>query len=112
MPFFRFHFVEETRLAAVSRQMTDRIQEVAGCPREHIVLEVVHSVIVSDGGVKAGEWPLVEVDYFERPRDVQDQVAVIISECLRIAGYQNSDTHFRYLCAENYYENGVPYSVC
>ncbi len=37
MPFFRFHFVEESRLASVSRQMAERIREVVGCPREHIV---------------------------------------------------------------------------
>lgn len=109
MPFFRFHFVEETRLAVVSRQMTDRIQEVVGCPREHIVLEVIRSVMVGDEGITGGEWPLVEVDYFERPREVQDALAGIISGCLREIGYVNSDVHFRYLCAENYYENGVAY---
>ena len=107
MPFFRFHFVEETRLAVVSRQMTDRIQHVVGCPRNHIVLEVIRSVIVGDEGIRGGEWPLVEVDYFERPEEIQEAVAGIVSECLREIGYANSDVHFRYLCAKNYYENGV-----
>ena len=109
MPFLRFHFVEAARLAPISPQMTDRIQEVVGCPRENIVLEVIQSVVVADEGVKGGEWPLVEVDYFQRPREVQDAVAKIISECLQLVGYSNSDVHFRYLCAENYYENGVCY---
>lgn len=109
MPFFRFHFVEESRLAVVSRQMTDRIQNVVGCPREHIVLEVIHSVIVGDEGITGGVWPLVEVDYFERPKEVQEAVAGIVSGCLREIGYANSDVYFRYLCAENYYENGVAY---
>lgn len=109
MPFFRFHFVEETRLAVISRRMTDRIQQAVGCPREHIVLEAIRSVVVGDEGIKAGEWPLVEVDYFERPQAIQEAVAGIISECLREVGYGNSDVYFRYLCAENYYENGVAY---
>lgn len=106
MPFLRFHFVEPRRLAGVSRQMTGRIQEIIGCPREHIVLEVIHSNVVVDGEIREGEWPLIEVDYFERPREVQKAVAKTISECLRIAGYPNSDVHFRYLLPENYYENG------
>lgn len=109
MPFLRFHFVEASELARVSRKMTDRIQEVTGCPREHIVLEVVGSVIVGDDGIKRGDWPLVEVDYFERPPDVQDAVAKAVSELLREAGYPNSDVCFRYLKPENYYENGVRY---
>ena len=107
MPFFRFHFVEEARLSGVSRQLTDRIQQVVGCPREHIVLETVHSGIVSDGSVRTcGEWPFVEVDYFERSREIQHEVARILCECLREAGYPDSDIHFRYLDARNYYENG------
>ena len=67
MPFFRFHFVEASRLASVSRQMADRIQQVVGCPREHLVFELIHSSVVEDVSVKSGkEWPFVEVDYFER----------------------------------------------
>lgn len=106
MPFLRFHFVEASRLAGVSRQMTDRVQQAIGCPREHIVLEILHSCVVADAQIKHGEWPLVEIDYFERPREVQDAVAKIIYECLVIAGYADSDVHFRYLTPGNYYENG------
>lgn len=109
MPFFRFHFVEASSLMAVSRKMTDRIEAVVGCPREHIVLEVIHSVIIGDGEIKKGEWPLVEVDYFERSKEIQDAVAKIISECLMEVGYTNSDVYFRYLNPRNYYENGVSY---
>ena len=108
MPFFRFHFVEASRLAGVSRQMADRIQQVVGCPREHLVFELIHSSVVEEVIIKSGkEWPFVEVDYFERPLEVQVEVAKIIYECLKAAGYPNSDVHFRYLRAENYYENGV-----
>lgn len=106
MPFLRFHFVEATRLAGISREMTDRIQRAVGCPREHIVLEWISSSVVKDGSVKSGSWPFVEVDYFERSREVQHEVARIVSECLKTAGYPNSDVHFSYLQPRNYYENG------
>lgn len=107
MPFFRFHFVETSRLAGVSRLMADRIQQAVGCPREHIVFELIHSGVVEEGTVKAGQtWPFVEVEYFERPREIQHEVARIVYECLKIAGYPDADIHFRYLQTENYYENG------
>ena len=46
MPFFKFHFVEASRMAGVSRRMADRLQETIGCPREHIVFELIHSSVV------------------------------------------------------------------
>ena len=108
MPFFKFHFVEASRMAGVSRRMADRLQETIGCPREHIVFELIHSSVVADVTIKSGnDWPYVEVDYFERPPEVQHEVAKVIYECLMAAGYQNSDVYFRYLTPENYYENGA-----
>lgn len=107
MPFFRFHSIEPSKLANVSRELTDRIQQAIGCPRENIVLELIHSSVIEDGTIKTTqEWPFVEVDYFERPRDIQNEVAKILYECLKTAGYSNSDIHFRYLQPANYYENG------
>lgn len=111
MPFFRFHFTDPMKLMIVSREMTDRLQEVIGCPREHIVLEVIHSDLVGDGEILEGSWPLVEVDYFERPIEIQDQVARIVATALQEAGYMESDMHFRYLREENYYENGISYKT-
>lgn len=64
MPFFKFHFVEASRMAGVSRRMADRLQETIGCPREHIVFELIHSSVVEDVTIKSGnDWPYVEVDY-------------------------------------------------
>ena len=112
MPFLRFHFVEAIRLAKVSRKMTDSLVEAMGCPRDHIVLEIIHSDYIEDGEIKRGNnWPFVEVEYFERPRETQDAVACIVSEFLREAGYPDADVYFRYLSAENYYENGKSYAL-
>ena len=61
MPFFKFHFVEASRMAGVSRRMADRLQETIGCPREHIVFELIHSSVVEDVTIKSGnDWPYVE----------------------------------------------------
>lgn len=106
MPFLRFHCVDPVRLAEISREMTDRIQETLGCPREHIVLEIIHSEIVRDGQIGQGDWPFVEVSWFQRTLEIQDEVARIICKYLQMAGYENSDVHFHFLTNRNYYENG------
>lgn len=106
MPFLRFHTTDVNRLMEVSREMTDRIQEVLQCPREHIVIEVIHSEIVWDGQVVTGEWPFVEVSWFERKPEIQDQVAQIIYNSLKSVGYEAADVYFSVLVPRNYYENG------
>ena len=47
-------------MAEVGSEMTDRLQEAIGCPRDHIVVENVHSSFIDGGEVKATNgWPFV-----------------------------------------------------
>lgn len=79
MPFFKFHFVEASRMAGVSRRMADRLQETIGCPREHIVFELIHSSVVEDVTIKSGnDWHYVEVDILNGLRRIQHEVAKVI----------------------------------
>lgn len=105
MPFLRFHSVNRDKLMLVSAQITDRIHLAVGCPREHIVLEVIHSDYIVNDEIRPG-WPFVEVAWFDRPQEVQAEVARIVYECLKEVGYDDSDVHFESLRPENYYENG------
>lgn len=105
MPFLRFHFVDEERLAKISKTLIDKIEQTVKCPRVNIVLEIIHSTYIFDGKTATG-WPLVEVTWFRRPPEIQDKVAQIIYESLKEAGYADSDVHFGYLQTADYYENG------
>lgn len=107
MPFFRFYATDRMKLAEVSKGLTDRLQTVIGCPREHIVLEWVHAERVCDGQFVSEGWPYVEVYWFERPPEMQAQVARLVSAALREAGYPDSDVYFHVLDTCNYYENGT-----
>lgn len=107
MPFFRFYATDRMKLAEVSKRLTDRLQTVIGCPREHIVLEWVHAERVCDGRFVSEGWPYVEVYWFERPPEMQAQVARLVSAALREAGYPDSDVYFHVLDTCNYYENGT-----
>lgn len=108
MPFLRFHAVEKEKLAQVSTELTDRIVEVVKCPRENVVLEIIHSDYVTDNRVTLS-WPFIEVSWFPRPVEIQDEVAKIVFDSLKKVGYENSDIHFTHLTARNYYENGIHY---
>ena len=87
MPFFRFYATDRVKLAGVSGVLTDRLQHAIGCPREHIVLELIPAERVCDGRFVSEGWPYVEVSWFKRPPEMQAQVARIVSETLREIGY-------------------------
>lgn len=106
MPFLRFYATDRMRLMEISRKMTDKIQEVLECPREHIVLELMPAERICDGRCVENNWPYVEVSWFQRPPEVQQQVARIISACLAEAGYADSDVYFQEMDNRNYYVNG------
>ncbi|KIO43449.1 MULTISPECIES: DUF1904 family protein [Porphyromonadaceae] len=106
MPFLRFHAVEQKRLERVGEQLVSEIVKTLGCPRETVVLEVMNSSFVS-GADKIQPYAFVEVLYFERPPEQQDKIAQILYDCLREAGYADSDVYFSCLQKCNYYENGV-----
>ena len=106
MPFFRFYATDRVKLAGVSGVLTDRLQHAIGCPRAHIVLELIPAERVCDGRFVSEGWPYGEGSWFKRPPEMQAQVARIVSETLREIGYPDSDVYFHVLDTCNYYENG------
>ena len=105
MPFLRFHAIEKDKLARVGERLISEIVGTLGCPRETVVLEVMNSSFVS-GDDHLQAYPFVKVEYFRRPVEQQDALAKIIYECLKEAGYPDSDVYFSFLEKEHYYENG------
>ncbi|MCQ4874902.1 MULTISPECIES: DUF1904 family protein [Odoribacteraceae] len=105
MPFLRFHAIEKDKLARVGERLISGIVSTLGCPRETVVLEVMNSSFVS-GDDHLQAYPFVKVEYFKRPVEQQDALAKIIFECLKEAGYPDSDVYFSFLEKERYYENG------
>lgn len=105
MPQLRFHAIEKEKLVSISTQMLDALVEVVKCPRDHFILELVNSTYIFDGE-KVEAYPFVEVAWFDRGFDVQDEVASIITKSIQSAGYQEIEVAFTEFKARNYYENG------
>jgi len=49
---------------------------------------------------------MVEVAWFDRGQEIQDETARIITKYINLAGYENVDVIFFPLNKSNYYENG------
>lgn len=85
--------------------MIDDLHNITQTPREHFTLELPISIYILDGKVVDGP-PMVEVFWFDRGQELQDQVAKIIAEHIQSAGYPDVDVIFTILYRNRYYENG------
>lgn len=105
MPFLRFKSVEKETLLAISTKLVDDLVEIVAVPRDYFSLEYIPATFILDGAI-ANPTPLVEVAWFPRSQELQDQVAKCITKHLLKAGYSTVDIYFTKLKRERYYENG------
>lgn len=103
MPFLRFRAVEEEKVAVISKNLVDELQSLIGCPREAFSLEAVHSTFVKDGEIIKGT-PFVEVTWFDKGPDIQNNFVEILTENLSKVDIQNFRVLFYPLDDKRYYK--------
>ncbi|UXI01877.1 DUF1904 domain-containing protein [Photobacterium sp. TY1-4] len=111
MPHLRFRAVEFDNVKAMSTALVDELQPLMACPREDFTVEHVSTTFIFDGEV-SDAYPFVEVLWFDRGQEVQDQVAEVITRQVR---EELEDTEldvaviFTPLSPAAYYDNGTHY---
>ena len=110
MPHLRFRAVEPQTVQALSKPLTDELQPLMGCPREDFTFEYIYTTFFSEGEVNSA-YPFVEVLWFDRGQDTQDQVAQAITEQVRGIVGENADVAviFSALSPKGYYDSGEHY---
>lgn len=108
MPQIKMRGIETGIVRKLSKQLVDELAILTQSPRDYFTLEVIHSTFVMDGDVVPG-YPFVEIAWFDRGQEIQDQVAQAISGLLNQAGYPSVDIMFTVLEKPRYYENGEHY---
>ncbi len=105
MPQIKIRGIETEIIRKLSTQLIDELAILTQSPRDYFTLEVIHSTFVMDGEVVPG-YPFVEIAWFDRGQETQNQVAQAISRLLKEGGCPNVDIMFTILEKSNYYENG------
>lgn len=105
MPQLIFKGVEKEDIKSLSKEMATKLAEVIACPRDYFTFEIVNTEFVFDGEeVKA--YPFVQINWFDRGQEVQDETAKVVYEMLKTKGYNDVDIFFTVLEEVKYYENG------
>lgn len=105
MPALKFKGIEVEKLRSSSKGLVDELEQLLQCPRSYFTLEVTQSIFVRDGELVEGS-PVVEVAWFDRGQQVQDEAAKIITKYVNVMGYKEVDVIFLNLEKNRYYENG------
>ncbi|MCT4619565.1 MAG: DUF1904 domain-containing protein [Marinisporobacter sp.] len=106
MPHIRVRGMEVEKLKQISKEVIDDLENIIGCPRDYFTLEYIPSIFIMDGQEEKG-YPFVDVLWFDRGQEVQDQVAKAITNRVNARkDYEDVCVIFKSLEKELYYENG------
>ncbi|MDP4160835.1 MAG: DUF1904 domain-containing protein [Bacillota bacterium] len=108
MPQIKIRGLETETVCKLSKQLIDELELITQSPRDFFTIEVIHSTFVMDGDVIKG-YPFVEIAWFDRGQEIQDQVAQAVYRLINEAGYSNVDIMFTILERTRYYENEEHY---
>ncbi|GAA5646298.1 DUF1904 domain-containing protein [Vibrio proteolyticus] len=110
MPHLRFRAVEPQTVQTLSNTLLDELQPLMVCPREDFTFEYIYSTFYYESEVTAA-YPFVEVLWFDRGQEVQDQVAQIITQQVRAIMGEDVDVAviFSALNPNEYYDNAQHY---
>ena len=105
MPQLKVRGIELIRLSEISKALIDELEELLKCPRNYFTIECINSTFIRDQEM-AMDYPIVEIAWFDRGQEIQDNVAKIVTNYIHKVGYKAVDIIFTTLEEKKYYENG------
>ena len=109
MPHIRISGLEREQVKTISKPVVDQLAELVGCPRDHFTIERFVTEFIFDGEVGGNAYPMIDVLWFSRSQEVQDQAAKMITDAIQgILTNKALDICVRFSALEPvaYYENG------
>jgi phenylpyruvate tautomerase PptA (4-oxalocrotonate tautomerase family) len=106
MPHLRFRGVEAQTVQKLSASLPGTLASMIKSDEANFSFELIGTQFFSKGIAFPGE-PFVEVWWFARSQEAQDQVALVITEAVRLL-QPNGDivVVFHPMPKDSYYENG------
>ena len=107
MPHVRFRAVKKEDVQKLSQTLPSALAPVMSTAPDNFTFELVQTQFFS-AGAPTESYPFVEVLWFARSQQVQDESAGIITQQLKqISPYEDVIVVFQVLPSQAYYENGT-----
>lgn len=106
MPHIRTRSLNEEQVGTLSRDLPPLLAPLLSTSVDNFTFELIGTKFFKDGLPSEGD-PMVEVFWFDRGQQVQDQCALAITECVKLMlPSEFIAVVFIALPKSSYYENG------
>ncbi len=100
--------LKEEEVVALSSSMSKEFSKIMDCPEDWFLFEFVERKCYVQGK-KLENDPMIDIYYFDRGQEIQDQCALALDKAIRELGYEQIEIHFHFCLERCYYENGKHY---
>lgn len=105
MPQLIFKGISVEQVKTISSPLVRDLAELCNCDTDNFTLEIPQSIFISNEEEVAA-FPFIEVKWFERGQELQDQFANIITKYIQSLGVPEVEVAFTVFLESAYYSNG------
>jgi hypothetical protein len=109
MPHLIIRGVSVDQVKTISTSLVQELADLCACGTDNFTLEIVNSTYVFDGNEVPG-YPLIEIKWFERGQEIQDQFANIVTKHIQALGISEVEVAFSTFQESAYYLNGKSFA--
>jgi hypothetical protein len=105
LPQLLFKGITVDQVKTISVPLVKELAELCQCEEDNFTLEIMPSTFIFNQDEVLG-FPFIEVKWFERGQDIQDQFATIITRYIHSLGAPEVEVAFSVFLESAYYYNG------
>lgn len=109
MPQLLIKGISVEQVKTISKPLVQELAELCACGTDNFTLEVMNSTFVFDGEEVPG-YPFIEVKWFERGLEIQNEFANLITKHVHSLGIPEVEVAFTTFRESNYYLNGKSFA--
>ena len=109
MPHLIFRGISVEQVKTISKPLVQELAEICACGTDNFTLEIVQSTFVFDQNEVPG-YPFIEVKWFERGQDIQDQFAKAVTRNVHSLGIPEAEVAFTAFLESGYFSNGKSFA--
>lgn len=109
MPQLLIKGISVEQVKTISKPLVQELAELCACGTDNFTLEVMNSTFVFDGEEVPG-YPFIEVKWFERGLEIQNEFANLITKQVHSLGIPEVEVAFTTFRESNYYLNGKSFA--
>lgn len=105
MPQLLIKGISVEQVKSISKPLVQELAELCACGTDNFTLEVMNSTFVFDG-VEVPGYPFIEVKWFDRGLEIQNEFANLITKQVHSLGIPEVEVAFTSFRESDYYLNG------